>query len=79
MSSRSGRPIRRSVTPSAYDTARRTFVLRGKPDLAPTLVIWGERDRYLGPTLAEPHHDEAERVNELLIDFFAPARAASTT
>ena len=21
------------------------------------------------------HHDEAERVNELLIDFFAPARA----
>jgi pimeloyl-ACP methyl ester carboxylesterase len=58
---------------------------------APTLVIWGERDRYLGPTLAEPdrddvpnldrverlpdashwvHHDEAERVTQLLIDFF---------
>ena len=71
-----------------------------KPVTAPTLVIWGERDRYLGPTLAEPHHDdvpnldrverlpdashwvhhdEAERVNQLLIDFFAPARAASTT
>ena len=69
------------------------------PVTAPTLVIWGERDRYLGPTLAEPHHDdvpnlerverlpdashwvhhdEAERVNQLLIDFFAPARAAST-
>ena len=67
---------------------------------APTLVIWGERDSYLGPTLAEPHdedvpnldrverlpdashwvhHDEAERVNQLLIDFFAPARGASTT
>jgi pimeloyl-ACP methyl ester carboxylesterase len=58
---------------------------------APTLVIWGQRDRYLGPKLAEPdhddvpnldrverlpdashwvHHDEAERVNQLLIDFF---------
>ena len=24
------------------------------------------------------HHDEAERVNELLIDFFGPARVAST-
>jgi epoxide hydrolase 4 len=22
------------------------------------------------------HHDEAERVNQLLIDFFAPARSA---
>ena len=64
---------------------------------APTLVIWGERDRYLGPELAEPehddvpsldrverlpdashwvHHDEAERVTQLLIDFFAPALPA---
>jgi pimeloyl-ACP methyl ester carboxylesterase len=64
---------------------------------APTLVIWGERDRYLGPELAEPdhddvpnldrverladashwvHHDEAERVTQLLTDFFAPARPA---
>jgi pimeloyl-ACP methyl ester carboxylesterase len=63
-----------------------------RPISAPTLVIWGEQDRYLGPDLAEPHdedvpnldrverlpdashwvhHDEAERVNELLIDFFA--------
>ena len=65
-----------------------------RPISAPTLVIWGERDSYLGSDLAEPdrddvpnldrverladashwvHHDEAERVNELLIDFFAPA------
>ncbi len=64
------------------------------PISAPTLVIWGEGDRYLGPKLAEPHHDdvpnldrverlpdashwvhhdEAERVNELLVDFFSPA------
>ncbi|GAA1446242.1 alpha/beta fold hydrolase [Leifsonia poae] len=57
---------------------------------APTLVIWGQEDRYLGADLAEPHaedvpnlvsverlpnashwvhHDEAGRVNELLVDF----------
>ncbi|OAI38630.1 hypothetical protein AYO39_03550 [Actinobacteria bacterium SCGC AG-212-D09] len=67
---------------------------------APTLVIWGEQDSYLGPELAEPahddvpnldrverlpdashwvHHDEAERVNQLLIEFFAPVRPTSTT
>jgi pimeloyl-ACP methyl ester carboxylesterase len=68
-----------------------------RPIKAPTLVIWGEGDRYLGPELAEPdhddvpgldrverlpgashwvHHDEAERVTELLADFFAPAKPA---
>jgi epoxide hydrolase 4 len=62
-----------------------------RPLSAPTLVIWGERDSYLGSDLAEPehddvpnldrverlpdashwvHHDEAERVTELLVDFF---------
>ena len=66
-----------------------------RPVAAPTLVIWGQCDRYLGPKLAEPerddvpklerverladashwvHHDEPERVTQLLIDFFAPAR-----
>ena len=66
-----------------------------RPITAPTLVIWGQRDRYLGPKLAEPHHDdvpgldrverlpdashwvhhdEAERVNDLLVDFLTPAR-----
>ena len=70
-----------------------------RPVKAPTLVIWGQRDRYLGPELAEPdhddvpnldrverlpdashwvHHDEAERVTQLLIDFFAPALPASS-
>jgi epoxide hydrolase 4 len=65
-----------------------------RPITAPTLVIWGQRDRYLGPKLAEPHqedvpnlerverlpnashwvhHDEAERVNELLVDFLSSA------
>ena len=68
-----------------------------RPIQAPTLVIWGQRDRYLGPELAEPdhddvpnldrverlddashwvHHDEHERVTELLTDFFAPALPA---
>jgi pimeloyl-ACP methyl ester carboxylesterase len=64
-----------------------------RPLSARTLIIWGERDAYLGADLAEPHHDDvpnlegverldashwvhhdqAERVNQLLIDFFAPA------
>ena len=70
-----------------------------RPIQAPTLVIWGEDDRYLGPELAEPdrddvpnldhverlpdashwvHHDEPERVTQLLIDFFAPAVPTGT-
>ena len=65
-----------------------------RPISAPTLVIWGQGDRYLGQKLAEPHHedvpnldrverlpdashwvhhDEAERVNDLLVDFLTPA------
>ena len=64
-----------------------------RPISAPTLVIWGQGDRYLGEELAEPdhddvpnldrverladashwvHHDQAERVTHLLIDFFTP-------
>jgi pimeloyl-ACP methyl ester carboxylesterase len=63
-----------------------------RPIQARTLVIWGERDRYLDPELAEPdhddvpnldhverlpdashwvHHDEPERVTQLLTGFFA--------
>ena len=66
-----------------------------RPIKAPTLVIWGDRDGYLGPDLAEPehddvpsldrvehlpgashwvHHDEADRVSQLLIDFFTAGR-----
>src|SRR6266436_2304698 len=65
-----------------------------RPISAPTLVIWGQDDAYLGSELAEPHrddvpnldrverlpdashwvhHDQGERVNQLLIDFFAGA------
>jgi epoxide hydrolase 4 len=70
-----------------------------RPISAPTLVIWGQRDRYLGPKLAEPerddvpnldrverlpeashwvHHDEPERVTQLLTDFFAAARSTES-
>ena len=69
-----------------------------RPISAPTLVIWGDRDRYLGPKLAEPsrddvpnldrveripeashwvHHDEAEKVNQLLVDFFSKQKGLS--
>jgi epoxide hydrolase 4 len=81
-----------------YRAAVRPSSTQGElgPISAPTLVIWGQRDRYLGPKLAEPHHhdvpnldrverlpnashwvhhDQAERVNELLIDFLAPVSA----
>ena len=70
-----------------------------RPISAPTLVIWGQGDRYLGRKLAEPHHedvpnldrverlpnashwvhhDEAERVNELLVDFLAVGSGSQT-
>ena len=33
-----------------------------RPIAAPTLVIWGERDRYLGPKLAEPDRDDVPNL-----------------
>ena len=71
--------------------SQKEAVAKLRPISAPTLVIWGENDSYLGSELAEPdredvpnldrverldashwvHHDQAERVNQLLIDFFA--------
>ena len=32
---------------------------------APTLVIWGQRDRYLGQELAEPDHDDVPNLNRV--------------
>jgi hypothetical protein len=34
-----------------------------RPIKAPTLVIWGQRDRYLGPELAEPDHDDVPNLD----------------
>jgi epoxide hydrolase 4 len=36
-----------------------------RPISAPTLVIWGERDRYLGPELAEPDHDDVPNLDRV--------------
>ena len=33
-----------------------------RPIKAPTLVIWGQRDRYLGEELAEPEHDDVPNL-----------------
>src|ERR1700749_4825859 len=82
---------------SSVRQSQKEAVAKLRPISAPTLVIWGEGDSYLGSELAEPehddvpnldrverlsdashwvHHDEDERVNQLLTDFFAPARPA---
>jgi pimeloyl-ACP methyl ester carboxylesterase len=36
-----------------------------RPISAPTLVIWGERDRFLGPELAEPDHDDVPNLDRV--------------
>jgi epoxide hydrolase 4 len=80
--------------PASVRQSQKEAAAKLRPISAPTLVIWGEDDQYLGPDLAEPdhddvpnldrverlagashwvHHGEAERVNQLLSDFFAPA------
>ena len=43
----------------------------------PRLLPW--LDERLPDASHWVHHDESERVTQLLIDFFAPARAASST
>ena len=82
---------------SSVRQSQKRAVAALRPISAPTLVIWGQDDRYLGTDLAEPehddvpnldrverlpdashwvHHDEHERITQLLTDFFAPALAA---
>jgi epoxide hydrolase 4 len=84
---------------AAFRQSPRRAESRIRPTPAPTLVIWGERDRHLGAELAEPnradvpnlegvvrlpnashwvHHDEAERVTQLLIEFFGGQRQQMT-
>ena len=36
-----------------------------RPVKAPTLVIWGQRDRYLGQELAEPEHDDVPNLDRV--------------
>ena len=52
---------------AAFQRAGRAGARTGQV-LAPTLVIWGERDRYVGPELAEPDRADVpnlERVARL--------------
>jgi pimeloyl-ACP methyl ester carboxylesterase len=37
-----------------------------RPVEAPTLVIWGERDRFLGAELAEPDHADVPRLERVV-------------
>ena len=39
---------------------------RIRPVQAPTLVIWGERDRYLGPKLAEPDRSDVPNLERVV-------------
>lgn len=75
---------------AALRTSPRSANSRLRPVAAPTMVIWGQRDRHLGAELAEPsprwvpdvrmewiptathwvQHEEPERVNALLGEFF---------
>ncbi|MEU7812967.1 alpha/beta hydrolase [Pseudonocardia sp. NPDC049154] len=36
-----------------------------RPVKAPTLVVWGQRDRYLGPELAEPSRDDVPNLDRV--------------
>jgi pimeloyl-ACP methyl ester carboxylesterase len=36
-----------------------------RPVPAPTLVIWGQRDRYLSHELAEPDHDDVPNLDRV--------------
>jgi hypothetical protein len=36
-----------------------------RPIQAPTLVNWGQGDRYLGPKLAEPDHDDVPNLDRV--------------
>jgi len=49
-----------------YRAARRSLGRRLPPIAAPTLVVWGERDRYLGAELAEPHRRDVPGLREVV-------------
>ena len=56
---------------------------RIRPTLAPTRVIWGERDRYLTPEVAEPHRADVPNLEAVIrldtshwVQHDAPGRVA---
>jgi epoxide hydrolase 4 len=85
---------------AAFRQSPRRAETRFRPVRAPTLVGWGEQDRYLGAELAKPdaadvpnlervvrlpdashwvHHDEPERVAQLLVEFFTAGMPSQAT
>jgi epoxide hydrolase 4 len=51
---------------AAFRQTRRRAQARIRPIHAPTLVIWGERDRYLGAELAEPDHADVPNLKRVV-------------
>jgi pimeloyl-ACP methyl ester carboxylesterase len=47
---------------SSVRTSPKRAAAQLRPISAPTLVIWGQGDRYLGPELAEPDHDDVPNL-----------------
>jgi pimeloyl-ACP methyl ester carboxylesterase len=54
--------MRRPPAPGSASVARAGL----GPVRAPTLVIWGERDRYLGVELAEPHRADVPNLEQVV-------------
>jgi pimeloyl-ACP methyl ester carboxylesterase len=50
-----------------------------RPISAPTLVIWGERDSYLGSELAEPEHDDVPNLEGVESAWPTPRTGCITT
>ena len=51
---------RASVSQSQKEAAAKL-----RPISAPTLVIWGEEDSYLGSDLAEPHREDVPNLDHV--------------
>jgi len=47
---------------SSVRTPPKTAEAQIRPISAPTMVIWGQKDRYLGPELAEPDRDDVPNL-----------------
>jgi pimeloyl-ACP methyl ester carboxylesterase len=50
---------------SSVRTSQKKAEAAIRPISAPTLVIWGQRDQYLGPELAEPDHDDVPNLDRV--------------
>jgi epoxide hydrolase 4 len=53
------------LLPRLGQTAQKEAAAKLRPISAPTLVIWGERDSYLGSNLAEPARDDVPNLDRV--------------